>query len=96
MPPRYSMLTLYATPQVQQFVVSIAVPDSSGFSTEGCLVDARGGVEDDEERQAVVAEAAAETAQERLKRLGTALVQELRKGVDVGGVAAARAQAIRR
>lgn len=38
----------------------------------------------------------AETAQERLGKLATAVVKELRKGIDVGSVAAARAQAIRR
>lgn len=37
-----------------------------------------------------------ETAQERVGRLASAVVKELRKGVDVGSVAAARAQAIRR
>ncbi|CAM9194124.1 unnamed protein product, partial [Scytosiphon promiscuus] len=37
-----------------------------------------------------------ETAQNRVRRLASAVVQELRKGVDVGTVAAARAQAIRR
>lgn len=89
------MLTLHATPQVEQFVVSMTVPDSSGPSTEGRLVGARGGVEYDEGRQAVAA-AATETGQEQLKRLAAALIRELRKGVDVGSVAAARAQAIRR
>ncbi|CAM9258641.1 unnamed protein product, partial [Hapterophycus canaliculatus] len=38
----------------------------------------------------------AETAQKLIGRLATAVIQELRKGVDVGTVAAARAQAIRR
>ncbi len=37
-----------------------------------------------------------ETTQERMGRLASAVVKELRKGVDVGSVAAARAQAIRR
>lgn len=42
------------------------------------------------------AEAHTETPQERLARLATAVVKELRNGVDVGSTAAARAQAIRR
>lgn len=37
-----------------------------------------------------------ETAQGRLGRLAAAVVKELRSGVDIGSVAAARAQAIRR
>lgn len=39
---------------------------------------------------------ATETAQERLGKLATAVVKELRRGIDVGSIAAARAQAIRR
>ena len=45
---------------------------------------------------AAATETATETAQERLGKLATAVVKELRKGIDVGNVAAARAQAIRR
>ena len=37
-----------------------------------------------------------ETAQQRIVRLASAVLNNLRKGVDVGSVAAARAQAIRR
>eukprot|EP00752_Nemacystus_decipiens_P007659 g6847.t1 len=44
----------------------------------------------------ITAPAETETPQERLGKLATAAVKELRKGVDVGSVAAARAQAIRR
>lgn len=42
------------------------------------------------------AETESDTVQERLGKLATAVVRELRKGVDVGSTAAARAQAIRR
>lgn len=41
-------------------------------------------------------ETEAQTAQEWLGKLATAVVQELRKGIDAGSIAAARAQAIRR
>lgn len=38
----------------------------------------------------------AETVQERIGKLAAAVVDELQKGVNVGSIAAARAQAIRR
>eukprot|EP00903_Cladosiphon_okamuranus_P013005 g12134.t2 len=47
-------------------------------------------------RNAVATETEAETAKERLGKLATSVVKELRKGVDVGSIAATRAQAIRR
>lgn len=45
---------------------------------------------------AAVAETKTGTVQERLGKFATAVVEQLRKGIDVGSIAAARAQAIRR
>lgn len=45
---------------------------------------------------AAATETEAKTAKERLGKLATSVVKELRKGIDVGSIAAARAQAIRR
>lgn len=83
-----------ATPQIQQFVVSMTVADFNSSGDEGNSSGARGSAEGDGGRKAVAA--VPETGQARLKRLAAAVVQELRKGTDVGSITAARAQAIRR
>lgn len=70
----------------------MALSDFNGATKEGNLASGRGGANAEWER----AMAAPETVQERLKSLAAAVVQELRKGVDIGSIAAARAQAIRR
>lgn len=72
----------------------MTVADFNSSGDEGASGSARRSAEDDGGRQAVAA--APETGQERLKELAAAVVQELRKGTDVGSISAARAQAIRR
>lgn len=68
------------------------IDDGLGAATIGAEMNAA----NEEVADTGNAEADAETAQEWLGRLATVVVKELRKGVDVGSTAAARAQAIRR
>lgn len=76
----------------------MTVADFNSSGDEGASGSARRSAEDDGGRQAVAAapETGQERLKERLKELAAAVVQELRKGTDVGSISAARAQAIRR
>lgn len=92
-----TLFSTYAnvTSQVQQFTDSMTVADFNGSEENSNSIVGREGTEIDA-GTAKAAPAAAETTQGRLKVLANAVFRELRKGIDVGNIAATRAQAIRR
>ena len=82
--------------QVQRYIWSTSVVLFNDSDNGQVNKGANNSPETAEEEVTAAAEAEAETAQQRLAKLASGVVKELRKGIDVGSIAAARAQAIRR
>ncbi|CAN0363269.1 unnamed protein product, partial [Ectocarpus sp. 12 AP-2014] len=84
-------------PHSMNNVQSAAIDDGSRTAVTGpAATPSTAAAETDMSESSVKETTTTETAQGRLCRLAAAVVKELRSGVDIGSVAAARAQAIRR